>query len=92
MHLPNYNDGSIVNLMSSVTQALGGTPMYAPLAVLPPTDLSGSKNIVLLIVDGLGYEYLLNEGRGSVFCEHLQDRMTSVFPSTTAACTYTQAT
>jgi len=92
MHLPNYHDGSIVNLMSSIIQALGGTPMYAPLAVLPPKDLSGSKNIVLLIVDGLGYEYLRNQGRDSVFCEHLQDRMTSVFPSTTAACVTTFVT
>jgi len=92
MNLPNYNDGSIVNLMSSITQALGGTPMYASLAALPPTEISASKNIVLLIVDGLGYEYLLNKGRGSVFCEYLQDRMTSVFPSTTAACVTTFVT
>jgi hypothetical protein len=92
MSLPNYNNGSIVNLMSSITQALGGTSMYAPLAALAPTDLSDSQNIVLLIVDGLGYEYLLNQGRDSVFCEHLQDRMTSVFPSTTAACITTFAT
>jgi hypothetical protein len=50
------------------------------LAALPPANLSASKNIVLLIVDGLGYEYLLNEGRGSVFCEYLTGQMTSVFP------------
>ena len=92
MHLPNYNNGSVVNLMSSITQALDGTPMYAPLAALPPTDLSDSQNVVLLVVDGLGYEYLLNQGRDSIFCEYLQDRMTSVFPSTTAASITTFAT
>ncbi len=92
MHLPNYHNGSIVNLMSSIIRARGGDTLYDPLADLPPAALSPSKNIVLLIIDGLGYDYLLNQGRGSVFGEHLQGRMTSVFPSTTAACVTTFAT
>lgn len=41
-------------------------------------------NIVLLVIDGLGYEYLLKSGQGSSLHTHLRSQMTSVFPSTTA--------
>jgi predicted AlkP superfamily pyrophosphatase or phosphodiesterase len=43
------------------------------------------KNVVLIIVDGLGYEYLKKYGKGSFLCENLKDEMTSVLPATTAS-------
>ncbi|MBN1220216.1 MAG: alkaline phosphatase family protein [Anaerolineae bacterium] len=92
MYLPDYHGGSIVNLMSSIIQALGGESPYEPLADLPPTELSASKNIVLLVLDGLGYEYLVRNGQHTVFHKYLRGKMTSVFPSTTAACVTTFAT
>jgi hypothetical protein len=92
MYLPDYNGGSIVNLMSSILQALGGESLYQPLPALSPAELSASRNIVLIVIDGLGYEYLVKNGRGTVFYEHLQDKITSVFPSTTAAGVTTFAT
>jgi hypothetical protein len=84
MHLPNYKNGSIVNLMSSVMRAYGEKSKYAPLKTLDIGALRKSTNIVLLVVDGLGYEYLQQYGANSILKEHLRDRMTSVFPSTTA--------
>jgi predicted AlkP superfamily pyrophosphatase or phosphodiesterase len=92
MDLPSYKNGSIVNLMSSIAIALGDTPLYEPLEQLKPEVLSQSKNIVLLVVDGLGYEYVVNHGKGSIFYENLKDKITSVFPSTTAASLTTFAT
>ncbi len=85
MYLPNYRDGSIVNLMSSIESALGGKPKYKSLKILPPSELSKSKNIVLLVIDGLGYEYLRKKGKNTAFNNYLRGKITSVFPTDTAA-------
>ncbi len=80
--LPNYKDGSIVNLMSSIAGAFNGKTGYSELKILDSEKLK-SKNIVLIVVDGLGYEYL--KKKKSVFNENLAGSMTSVFLSTTAS-------
>tara|TARA_Y100000310_G_C20701159_1_gene830000 strand:+ start:2508 stop:3677 length:1170 start_codon:yes stop_codon:yes gene_type:complete len=85
MYLPNYKDGSIVNLMSSIGNALGAKSKYKPLKILKPSELKKSKNVVLMLIDGLGYEFLKKNGKGTVFNENLRGRMTSVFPSATSA-------
>ncbi len=85
MPLPDYQGGSIVNLMASLIAGLGGTPPAYPRLNDFDTDLiARHRNVVLLVVDGLGYEFLMRHGRGSRLHEHLHSRMTSVFPSTTA--------
>ncbi len=85
MHLPDYRNGSIVNLMASVRAGLGsGDGLYAPLSELPPDELAEARNVLLLVVDGLGYEYLLGRGETRLG-QHLRARLTSVFPSTTAS-------
>jgi len=84
-HKPNYAGGSIVNLMSSIAAALGCTPgLYPPLEVLPPERLHDSRSIVLVVIEGLGYRYLTEQGLGSSLQRHLVARITSVFPPTTA--------
>lgn len=81
---PDYDGGSIVNLMASIVTALGGDERrYSPLVGLDLPDLEAS-NIVLMVVDGLGYSYLTGPGAGSMLSSLLKGRMTSVFPSTTA--------
>ncbi|MCK4357290.1 MAG: alkaline phosphatase family protein [Candidatus Cloacimonetes bacterium] len=85
MYIPNYKNGSIVNLMSSITSACGDNPIYKPIQSLNPSELSKSSNIVLIIIDGLGYEYLTTHGKNTILMEHLKDKLTSVFPSTTAS-------
>ncbi|MBW8458602.1 MAG: alkaline phosphatase family protein [Thiobacillus sp.] len=81
--LPDYRGGGIVNLMSSIATALGGSSPYPPLAALPPQALADARHLVLLVVDGLGHDYLL--GRDGALRRHLRGQMTSVFPSTTAS-------
>ena len=83
--LPNYKDGSIVNLMSSIAGAFGTKMKYKQLKIFSSSELKNSKNVVLLIIDGLGYNYLMKEGRQSVFYSHLYGSMTSTFLPTTAA-------
>jgi hypothetical protein len=80
---PNYDNGSIVNLMASLTQGLGTPPgRYAPLDLLDPRDVTAANTVVLLVLDGVGYNYL--HDHPSAFDRYLRGRMTSVFPSSTA--------
>ena len=81
--LPDYLGGGLVNLMSSIATALGGSSPYPPLTALPLVSLSAARHLVLLVVDGLGYHYLL--GQNGALRRHLHGPLTSVFPSTTAS-------
>ena len=64
MKLPDYRGGSIVNLMQSIAGGFGGVladAAYPPLA-LAPADLFGAgRKVVLLVVDGLGHEFLVDQ-------------------------------
>jgi predicted AlkP superfamily pyrophosphatase or phosphodiesterase len=86
MYLPNYKDGSIVNLVNSILVACDVRILYDPLPKLDSTKIAEAENIVLIVLDGIGYEYLQEHGKNTVFEQHLQEKITSVFPSTTAAC------
>jgi hypothetical protein len=83
--IPDYHGGSIVNLMSSIITSFGGeTPIYPGLREFDQDRLINSCNVVLFIVDGLGYNFLNDYGHESVFYQNLAGKITSVFPSTTA--------
>jgi hypothetical protein len=72
-------------LIASLAAARGAATRHAPLVALPPERIGSARNVVFLLVDGLGYNYLADRGRGGALCEHLAARITSVFPSTTAS-------
>lgn len=81
--LPDY-ENSIVNLMSSIAKSYGVRLKYKPLEILDLRKLKGAKNVVLLVIDGLGVEFVKkNSGKGSVFVRNRIGEITSVFPSTT---------
>lgn len=85
-HWPDYHGGSIANLMASIAAACAGTASaYPRLSVIDDGFLARARHIVLLVVDGLGWDYLDSAGAGSCLHEHLRARLTSVFPSTTAS-------
>ncbi|UCD19939.1 MAG: alkaline phosphatase family protein [candidate division WOR-3 bacterium] len=84
MHLPNYIEGSIVNLISSLLRAYGVKNLYRPVRGLPIEELQRSTNIILFVIDGLGYEFLKHYGADTVLHRYMQAKITSVFPSTTA--------
>lgn len=85
MNLPNYKDGSILNLTASIEKAFGGNPKYSPLKILPPEELKESENIALILIDGLGYEFLMKNKDKTNLTKHLRGKITSVFPSATSA-------
>jgi hypothetical protein len=87
--LPDYAGGSLVNLMASLAQACGGATLHQPLRNL---SLGEAKNFVLLIVDGLGDNFLARHGAGGELQRRRRRAMTSVFPSTTASAITTSYT
>ena len=87
MHLPNYRDGSIVNLMQSMLAGLGarGTGgVHRHLVDLQPEEVAEARHVVLLVVDGLG-QAQLDAGPAPALRASRRATMTSVFPSTTAS-------
>jgi hypothetical protein len=66
--------------------ACGAAPLpYAPLRDLDVAALGAARTLVLLVIDGLGYNHLVRHGAGGMLRHHLVGRLTSVFPSTTAS-------
>jgi len=85
MRLPDYQGGSIVNLMASLQSGLGGAEHdYAPLRLLSPDRVRRHRQILLWVIDGLGLEYLRAHPEAACLNEYLIGGMTSVFPPTTA--------
>ena len=87
MYLPNYRDGSIVNLMQSILGGLdapGAGGVHGFLAGLGPEEIADARHVVLLVVDGLG-QAQLDSGPAPALRESVRGTMTSVFPSTTAS-------
>jgi len=89
---PDYAGGGFVNLIASIVEACGGAPRHAPLVALPARELAAARNIVLLIIDGLGDRYLAREGALGALHARRRGALTSVFPSTTASAITTSFT
>lgn len=84
---PDYSGGGLVNLMASIVEACGGRALHP---CLSHCALGEPRNIVLLIVDGLGDHYLAR--RGGELAAKRRRAITSVFPSTTASAITTSYT
>jgi hypothetical protein len=92
MPRPDYQGNGFVNLVASLVEARGGAPRHAPLASLPADAVKTATNIVFLIVDGLGDNYLRAAGAGGAIARHRRGAISSVFPSTTASAITTSFT
>lgn len=90
--LPDYGGGSLLNLMASLAAARGAKPRHPPLAALAPARLAEARNVVLVIVDGLGDGLLARSAAGGEIHRRRLDAITSVFPSTTASAITTSYT
>src|SRR4051812_1252277 len=87
---PDYEGGSLVNLVASVVASRGGKPLHARLRNFEIP--AAAKNVVLVIIDGLGDNYLARRARGSELHRRRRLALTSVFPSTTASAITTSYT
>lgn len=95
-HAPDYQGGSIVNLLASIIRSRGGRSPHAELKGLPASELSAARHVIYLVVDGVGRGQLdahLASGRGKAFfAARPSQTLTTVFPATTAAAVTTFAT
>lgn len=93
MHAPRYDGDNIVNLMSSLQRGLGGGETgYASLRQLAPDTVREHRQVLLWVIDGLGYEYLRAQPQASTLNGHLAGSMSTVFPTTTASAITTYLT
>ena len=89
---PDYAGGSLVNLMASIALSRDGTALHAPLRILDSIDLKDARNVILLIIDGLGDRLLAKRAAGGELARRRCGSLTSVFPSTTASAITTSYT
>jgi hypothetical protein len=81
---PDYEGGSIVNLMASIETAFGGRARYHELRDLASAEIGGVRNLCLLVIDGLGWHFLARAFGGGALRRHARAAITSTFPTTTA--------
>lgn len=87
---PDYEGGSLVNLVASLVASRGGKPLHETLRNFSFPERA--TNVVLLVIDGLGDNYLQRRGNGSELARRRRASLTSVFPSTTASAITTSYT
>jgi len=93
MQLPDYSGRSIVNLMASLQQGLhGAAHAYPTLSLLSPEQVRAHRQVLLLVIDGLGLNYLRAHPQAACLNLHLAGGITSVFPPTTATAITTYLT
>jgi hypothetical protein len=89
---PDYSGGSLVNLVASIVSARGGKALHPVLRNFSDGELRDARNLVLLIIDGLGDNYLMRRGERGELARRRRGALTSVFPSTTASAITTSYT
>lgn len=95
-YLPDYDGGSVLNLLSSIIRSQGGRSPHPELRGLPARRLRKAKRIAYVVIDGIGRSQLLRflaAGKGrAFFAAHPHQELSTVFPATTASAVTTFAT
>ncbi|NEX18094.1 MAG: phosphodiesterase [Halochromatium sp.] len=88
MQFPDYHGASIVNLMQSLIGArshpLSETAPYPEAQLLPAAEIRKARHVLLLVIDGLGDDWLRRHSPAGPLARHRLGALTSVFPPTTA--------
>lgn len=85
--LPDYAN-CCVNIMNSVAQHFGLTPSHRTLPVLDKELEKNYKNVVVLLLDGLGQNLLMERLPFDSFLrEHFVQELSAVYPSSTVPAT-----
>ena len=88
---PDYSGGGFLNLVASLAAARGAPARHPFLSLLPPAELEAARNVVFLIVDGLGDAWLRARPAGAMLAAR-RGAISAVFPSTTACAITTSYT
>lgn len=81
---PNY-EHCILNTITSILKYYNVQTPYSSLTVLDEKLNKKYKNVILLILDGMGSNILENLSTNGFFKKNQKDCVTSVYPSTTTA-------
>lgn len=84
LRLPDY-DNSILNTITSILKYYGIDNGHKSLSILDSKLKKKYKNVVLLILDGMGDQILNNLSKHGYFKKNQLTCVTSVYPSTTTA-------
>lgn len=87
--LPDFGAGGLFGLARDLRAWLHDPER---LAVGAGPSVAAHRLVVLLVIDGLGDNFLQRHGQGSSILRYRQRRLTSVFPSTTASAVTTLLT
>lgn len=82
--MPNYNN-SILNLITSILKSYKVKTQYNSLEKIDAILKKQYKNVVLVILDGMGENVLKQASSEGLFSKNKVDTITSVYPSTTTA-------
>ncbi len=82
--MPDYNH-SILNLITSILKEYNVETKYKGLEVIDLFLKDKYKNIVLIVLDGMGEAILKKTSPNGLFINNQKDIITSVYPTTTAA-------
>ena len=82
--LPDY-ENSILNLINSILHYYHVETKYNGIDILDKKLEKKYKNIVLIILDGMGENILNRISPNGFFKKHQERKITSVYPSTTTA-------
>lgn len=82
---PDFEGGSILDLMDSVLASRGGSAGGAGLRDVDTSRWRAARSVILLVLDGVGMAQLDQLPEDGFLRRHLSATLTSVFPSTTAA-------
>jgi len=79
---PDYGNNNILNLTNSIINTVTKEKRPNELSILNSNELRSYDNIILIVIDGLGYNYL--KKHAELFINrHIKFRLTSSFLSTT---------
>lgn len=84
---PNYNN-SIISITNSLLKYYGAKPHHVTLPIVDELLAKDYKNVVLLVMDGMGVNVLeRNLPQNTFLRKHIKTNISSVYPCTTAAAT-----
>jgi hypothetical protein len=83
--MPSHDGSGLLNLISSVATACGASDaVYAPLAGIDLSQWQQARNLVLILADGVGGDFIERASPAGFLSRHRAATLTSVCPTTTA--------
>ena len=92
IYYPDYQNNCILGIPNSILRHYGATPHHNTLPVLDERLKKGYKNIVLLVLDGMGMAALKKHAPDGFLIKNCVMQLSSVYPCTTTSALTTYET